>query len=413
MPLNLYRRHRGNCAAGHPEESRSGEMQERSKKWKRCDCQIYAAGTLAGKFGRRGTRKWIWQEAKAVAVAWEATGTWNLTNVPAQAPPLIEETPAITVVDATKSYVDSRRNRGIAPPTLAKYQTLVNQILTYCDSCGYVKLEQLTVTDMDRFYESWKDGKRSKAKKLERLKGFIKFCVKRKWLTEDIADDLEAPEGSSIPADKLPFTDAEMQRIYAACDKLGGPVPPGPGHRDWTGEDVKDFVLLSVFTGLRISDVSTFDIRGRLKGNDVYLRMHKTRKELWTWIPDWLVARLRDRESKYGTLIFRTGSCKLTTMRNMAEVWRVKLGRVFTLAGPFESSPHPHRLRYTFVRILLESGVPIADVAELIGDTEEIVRKHYAKWVPERQARLTSILQEAFAEKPRPKVVEMPKTGTK
>ena len=65
------------------------------------------------------------------------------------------------------------------------------------------------------------------------------------------------------------------------------------------------------------------------------------------------------------------------------------------------------------MRILLESGVPIADVAELIGDTEEIVRKHYAKWVPERQARLTSILQEAFAEKPRPKVVEMPKTGTK
>ena len=32
MALNLYRRHRRDCKAGHPEESRSGEFDER-KKW--------------------------------------------------------------------------------------------------------------------------------------------------------------------------------------------------------------------------------------------------------------------------------------------------------------------------------------------------------------------------------------------
>ena len=48
--------------------------------------------------------------------------------------------------------------------------------------------------------------------------------------------------------------------------------------------------------------------------------------------------------------------------------------------------------------------MPIADVAELMGDTEEIIRKHYAKWVPETQARLTRILQEALAPK-KPKLV--------
>jgi hypothetical protein len=36
------------------------------------------------------------------------------------------------------------------------------------------------------------------------------------------------------------------------------------------------------------------------------------------------------------------------------------------------------------------------------------VRRHYAKWVPERQARLTKILQEAFDDKPKPKLVAMP-----
>ncbi len=43
------------------------------------------------------------------------------------------------------------------------------------------------------------------------------------------------------------------------------------------------------------------------------------------------------------------------------------------------------------------------DVADLMGNTEAIVRKHYSAWVPERQARLSRILQEAFDDKPRPK----------
>jgi len=46
--------------------------------------------------------------------------------------------------------------------------------------------------------------------------------------------------------------------------------------------------------------------------------------------------------------------------------------------------------------------VTVRDVAELIGDTEESVRKHYAAWVPERQARVTKVLKDAFANKPKP-----------
>jgi integrase len=85
-------------------------------------------------------------------------------------------------------------------------------------------------------------------------------------------------------------------------------------------------------------------------------------------------------------MIFRTGNSMV--MRIIAELCRVKLGKVFKLAGKFQERPTPHRFRHTFVRILLEKGVPVADVAELIGDTEKIVRRHYAKWVPERQARV-------------------------
>jgi site-specific recombinase XerD len=309
--------------------------------------------------------------------AWEQARSWDALIEEVVAPPLAQAKERTTINDATSSFRASRENCGIEASTVAKYRTFVKQLNHYCDSRGYVMIDQLTVADMDRFYASWRDGKRASAKKLERLKSFVKFSVKREWMTKD----LRAPEGSSIPANKTPFTAAEMDRIYAACDAIGGPTHPGPGHTNWAGEDMKDFIMLSVYTGLRISDVATFDITERLKGNNVFVRVHKTKKELYTWIPDWLVSRLHARQ---------------------------KLGKVFSLAGPFDERPTPHRLRHTFVRILLEKGVPVADVAELIGDTEEVVRKHYARWVPERQARLTKILKEAFDDKPKAKLVAIP-----
>ena len=53
-------------------------------------------------------------------------------------------------------------------------------------------------------------------------------------------------------------------------------------------------------------------------------------------------------------------------------------------------------------------GVTVRDVAELLGDTEEMVRRHYAAWVSERQERLTGVLKEAFREKPKLKLMVMP-----
>jgi site-specific recombinase XerD len=403
MLLGLYRRHRRDCKSDHGEELRTSEYDERKKGWKRCECPIFVSGTLRGKFKRQNTGKWEWADARSVADTWEIAGSWSVQpTVLVSLPP--EPPQRVTIADAIESFLTRCSNRGIVDATLKKYKTFVKQLRTYCNMCGYVFIDQLTVADMDRFYASWKDDKRSRAKKLERLKAFTKFCAKRDWIRKNIAEDLEAPKGSSIPVSKSPFTDKELDRIYATCDKIAR-TPSGPGRRDWSGEDVKDFVMLSIHTGLRISDVASFDINKRLSGNDVFLRMHKTQRELYTWIPDWLVLRLRAREREHGPLIFKSGESRV--LRTMAELWRAKLKKVFKLAGTFEEKPTPHRFRHTFVRILLEKGVPIADVAELIGDAEQVVRKHYAKWVPERQARLSKILYEAFSRHAVPKTVDM------
>jgi integrase len=398
MALTLYRRHRRDCKAGHQEDLHTSEFDERKKGFRRCECPIIISGSLQKKFKRQSSGRWQWDEAKVISDDLEKAGNWEGYHAP-PAEPEAPKTQRISTAFALEAFLARSRNRNNAPATLAKYKTFSNQLSGYCDGKGFVYIDQLTVADMDAFYASWKDGLRAKAKKLDRLKRFSKFCYKRRWITDDLADDLNAPAGSNIVRPKNPFTDEELEEIFKACDQIG--PAPGPPRRNWGGEDAKDFIYLSIYTGLRISDVATFDISQRLKGNDVFLRMHKTQRPLFTWIPDWLVERLRARDKRYGSLIFKCGVTH--NMKQLTDIWRNKrLAYVFDLAGPFDQTPHPHRFRYTFVRILIDKGVPIPDIAELIGDTEEILRKHYAPWIKPRQERLSRILQEAFEDKPKP-----------
>jgi integrase len=406
MALNLYRRHRQECEGSHPEESRSGEFDERKKGWKRCACFIFASGTLGGNFKRKYTGKSDWDEAKAVSAAWEKAGSWDETPAPAPQPAPAEKLTSarITIADAVKVFLNNREGAKIAPATLRKYKTFTKQLTEFADRRGYVMLDQLSSSDIDLFYGDLTLGPRAKGKRLGTIRAFFRFCMNRKWLHENpVSSDLKPPIGANRVANKAPFTDEELQRIIDACDRMPGVVwRSGMGQGVWTGDDVKDFIWVMAYTGLRISDVGLFHMN-RLKGNEVFLRAKKNGGEVFAYIPDWLRDRLITRAKRCGVRPFIVGqSDRLETVTDM---WRRKIGKVFELAGEFDEPPTPHRFRHTFARILLQRGVPVADVADLLGDDEDTVREHYARWVPERQARLTKILKDAFDDKPKPKLL--------
>jgi integrase len=154
-----------------------------------------------------------------------------------------------------------------------------------------------------------------------------------------------------------------------------------------------------VYTGFRISDATLFNVK-RLKGDQVFIRATKNGGDVFAYIPNWLRGRLLARAERYGQRPFIVArSDRLETVTN---VWRRRIAKAFKAAGTFDEPPTPHRFRHTFARILLQRGVPVADVADLLGDDEKTVREHYARWVPERQARLTKILKEAFHGQPKP-----------
>jgi site-specific recombinase XerD len=404
MALNLYRRHyriAGKCVAGHRPDSRNYEPDELRRGWRKCHCPIYACGTLTGNFKRKNTEHTQWEEAKAVALVWETSGSWDgkpVVQAMSSAPN--PEPVRIKIADASAVFLSLREGEKIAGATLRKYRTFIKQLQSFADSRGYLMLDQLTSADLDTFYSGMQLGVRAKAKRLGTLRSFFRFCMNRKWLLENpVSTDLKPPQGSSRVANKIPFTDDELDRILKACDSLGE-VKWSNWQRSgiWTGEDAKDFIWTLTYTGLRISDVALFNAE-RLQGNEVFLRAKKNGGDVFAYIPDWLRDRLVARATTWGPMLFLVGESE--RLETVTDTWRRKLNKVFELAGKFQESPTPHRFRHTFARILLQRGVPVADVADLLGDDEETVREHYSRWVPERQARLTKILKDAFDDRPR------------
>jgi integrase len=405
MALSLYRRHRRDCKSGHPEELRTSEYDERKKGWKRCECPIFASGTLQGKFRRQTTGQWEWAPAITIAAQWEANKNWAGLDAISTPPPQ-ESAPSerITVEHAVKVFL-AELSETIAAGTHKKYRLLLSKLKEFSTARGYVMIDQWDTADVREFRTSWAINPRTGARRMAMLKPFFEYCLGNEWVARNPAKPVKNPKGREMETaeQRLPFTDEELKRMYDACPKYGTTTK----HK-WTGEDVADFISLSIYTGLRISDVALFHIDRLSKTGEIRLRTTKAGTHVNTWVPQWLQDRIRERAKIHGDFIF--GSHATKDLDVITEGWRRKLQAVWKLCGKWKVDPTPHRFRHTFARILLQKpGVTVRDVAELLGNTEAIVIKHYSAWIPERQDRLTRILREAFDDKPRPQLVTMPK----
>ncbi len=83
-----------------------------------------------------------------------------------------------------------------------------------------------------------------------------------------------------------------------------------------------------------------------------------------------------------------------------------------TLAAVFKASgvpsAHAHRFRHTLATKLLGMGASDQEVADVLGNSPAIVRKHYAKWSRARQQRIDGLMKSARpSDEPAAKVVSI------
>jgi site-specific recombinase XerD len=425
--INLYRRHRQDCEAGLPLESTSGEFEERKKGWKKCACTIHASGTLEGKFKRRATGLTDWEQTKTLVAQWTS---WDpVAPKPKPGPDAPTSSPdRVTIEKAVHAY-RAELEDSHAESTIRAYRYQLEDFLKYSRQLGYVYIDQWQAFDVRAFRASWGVKLSTSAKRMSTLKAFFAYCQSNRWIKDKpttlIKEKRTRKERESENGPRIPFSDQELATMFTLSERAYGMrrvsrwerpsrrgiIPPDVAHIEdhryrWGGQDLADFIAISTYTGLRISDVVTFNARRLSAKGECVIRTTKYGNDVATWIPDWLQARIRAREKTEGPFIF--GFKPGDDIESLTDLWRKRLHLLWSLAPQWEARPTPHRFRHTFARILLQKGVPISDVAELLGNTEAIVRKHYAAWVPERQARLTQVLQDAFTDKPQPHVIAFP-----
>lgn len=405
MGLNLYRRHRRDCKAGHPEEHLSSEFDERKKGWKRCECPIFVSGTMAGRYRRQKTGKWEWEDAKTAIAGLEAAGSWT-GEVPPKPEPIPERpSPHRKPVDQAAAAFQNEFGEHAAIATQKKYRLMLNKLKAFSDQRGYVMIDQWGPSDVREFRSSWNVSPQTAPRRMSMVRAFFEYCHANEWMDRNPARLVKNPRSRDASdrrgEQKLPFSDDEIKCMYESCPKYGTEQ-----RFRWKGQDLADFISLSLYTGLRISDVAQFHIdRMQTDTGEILIRTTKAGTHVYTWVPPWLQERIKARAKEIGPFIF--GAHQTKSLEVITDLWRRKLNKLWEMSGPWKVKPTPHRFRHTFARIVLQRGVSVRDVADLLGNSEPMIRKHYAAWIPERQQRLTQILKDAFAEKPKPKLVTM------
>ena len=141
------------------------------------------------------------------------------------------------------------------------------------------------------------------------------------------------------------------------------------------------------YSGIRISDAVMFH-REKLKDNKLFLRQEKTKHPVWVPLPKNVVLALEECDEGDEYFFFR----QIGKPKSAITEWQQRLKLVYNMAGVADG--HSHRLRDTFSVDLLQKGVSLETVSQLLGHTSiKTTQKHYAPWVKTRQEALEAAVK--------------------
>jgi site-specific recombinase XerD len=290
------------------------------------------------------------------------------------------------VGDAVTAFIEHCESEALKYSTVRKYRNTLNHLKAFCEARKIDSVDELTTDHVDAFRAGRALKSITSMKELELLRQFCGFCRDRKWCAENIAKRIKSPRNIK-PNDVEPFSTAEVTSIIKACDGIGR----GPYER----LRARAMILALRYTALRIGDVALLG-RERVSrdGNRwrIFLRTEKSGKPVFLPIPADLKTALDTVPLPRGCgensrWFFWNGVSSERAMKGIAER---------SLASVFKASmvphAHAHRFRHTLATELLGNGASFEDVADILGNSPEIVRKHYAKWSPARQARIDDLM---------------------
>lgn len=305
--------------------------------------------------------------------------------------------------DAIADFLASKRSSDITEKHVAKLKFEMESFSRFALSKGLVNLGDIKTEHILAYRNSLEGAQNTRAKKVFRLIGFFEFCVEMGWIQRNIAraqsvilkyDDSQTPKA---------LTDAQFTVLLDAVRKVNGRTT------DEQRRKLTSLLLLMRWTGLAIRDAVTIE-RARFEQNGngyckLFLRRAKTGHPVYATVKGEILKQILAGANAGGRYLFVDAVPDTEKeLDALVQSWGVlfrKLGDVAELTDEHGESLKfgSHSMRHTFVFWALNNGLPTEDVAMLIGDSVQIVAKHYSEWITGRQERLTERMMAALAGK--------------
>lgn len=378
--LTIYRRHNPKCD------------HAKDRFHKRCRCPMWVEGTVGGNYVRRSLKQTSWEKANAEARRMEE----------AESPLPPKTRTAKTIKSAVEDCVKDGRSRGLKRSSLEKLETLLTKhFLQWCESAKLVYLDQIELSHVREFRDTWIGVNITKWKRQCRLFGFFCFCIRHDWIVRNPMIGLSKIKVVQKPTDY--FNPGEFQKILGAIPQFGRNMKQ---HKSAAirRQQIMAMTLLLRWSGLRIGDAVKLE-RDRLATDGrLILYQAKTGEPVFVPLPPTVADLLRNAPhgSKWNPrYFFWSGngdpeSCVADWQRTFRRLFKIADLR---MSDGVPKRAHPHMFRDTFSVELLLSGAPIEEVQILLGHTSiKTTEKHYGPWVRARQRKLENTVKQAWGD---------------
>jgi integrase len=369
LNVHVYVRHRAACP------------HKNQRFWKKCACPKWVTWHHRGQEHRVSAETHEWSvaadKARQIEAQYRSTGESQL--------------PQQTVEMAVRFFILDRESQHLSPSTISKLKTIFEkQFLTWFRDLGVVHMRDVTLPHLQAWRATWKDKALAAKKKQERVVGFFYFCQRNKWVSENVALGLSRIKADIRPA--VGFTPEQFQQIIVSCEKFGK-----------TEEQrfrLRAFVLLLRWSGLAIRDAVTLERSALTDDDRLILRRAKTGVAVALPLQPQVALMLRHMVKNENPRYFFWSGNGLP--KSAVADWQRALRRLFEIADlkHEDETPlrcHAHMFRHTFSIQMLLAGVPIEDVARLLGHSSiRTTEKYYASWVQSRADKLEEAVKMAW-----------------
>lgn len=382
--VRVYSRHRTACKwAG--DDTRIGCDCPKQLTWFR-DGKLHrvAADTCDGEVAEK--------KARELMNGFEAAAKGEPTPIPAGALTTLLD-------DAVKTFLDTKTASGVTEKHTAKLKFELEHFSQFVLGKGLVNLGDIKTEHVVAYRNSLTGAQNTRAKKVFRLIGFFRFCVEMGWIQRNIAqvravklkyDDMQTPKA---------LTDSQFETLLATVSKVNGRTT------DDRRRKLRGLLLLMRWSGLAIRDAvcierSRFDRQGTHTA--LFLYRAKTSHPVYATLRNEVVQEVFALANPDGRYLFVESVPPDERSLDLLEGWGNLFRKLGRLADLRDDHHQPflhftsHSMRHTFVFWALNAGLPTEDIAALIGDSVEIVARHYSAWIAGRQERLSERMLQAL-----------------